>query len=191
MFQVRFHGRGGQGVVTAAEVLSVAAFLDGLEAQAFPSFGAERTGSPVAAFCRVSDAPIRDRQPVTTPDAIVVQDATLLKCDSTLLAGLSPAGYVLLNAPAVACPNAFSRLPSGHFVALPASEFARRHVGRPLPNAPLLGALAALTGIVTLDALREALRWRFPGPAGVRNADAAGEAFHAARRGESLTAAVS
>src|SRR5215472_5215010 len=78
VFEVRFHGRGGQGVVTAAELLSVAAFYDGAHAQAFPSFGSERTGAPVVAFCRIDERPIRSREPVLTPDAIVIQDATLL-----------------------------------------------------------------------------------------------------------------
>ena len=76
VFQVRFHGRGGQGVVTAAELLSVAAFLDGRHSQAFPSFGSERTGAPVMAFCRIGDAPIRTREPVVRPDALVIQDPT-------------------------------------------------------------------------------------------------------------------
>src|SRR3954451_21013963 len=78
MFQVRFHGRGGQGVVTAAELLSVAAFDDGRHAQAFPVFGSERTRAPVMAFCRIDDRPIRTREPVMDPDALVIQDPTLL-----------------------------------------------------------------------------------------------------------------
>ena len=78
MFQVRIHGRGGQGAVTAAEMLSVAAFDEGRHAQAFPSFGSERTGRPVVAFCRIDDQPIRSHDPVTAPDAVIVQDPTLL-----------------------------------------------------------------------------------------------------------------
>ena len=78
MFQVRIHGRGGQGVVTAAELLSVAAFLEGREAQAFPTFGSERTGAPVVAFCRIDDTVIRVREPISEPDAVIVQDPTLL-----------------------------------------------------------------------------------------------------------------
>ncbi len=75
MFQVRIHGRGGQGVVTAAELLSLAAFAEGRHAQAFPSFGSERTGAPVVAFCRIDDHEIRTREPVSEPDALIVQDA--------------------------------------------------------------------------------------------------------------------
>src|SRR5262245_26409106 len=96
MFQVRIHGRGGQGVVTAAELLSVAAFAEGLHAQAFPSFGSERTGAPVAAFCRIDDGPIRTREPVVTPDCVVIQDPSL--CHHVdVLSGLRPGGYVLIN----------------------------------------------------------------------------------------------
>ena len=78
MFQVRIHGRGGQGVVTAAELLSIAAFREGRHAQAFPSFGSERTGAPVMAFCRIDDRQIRLREPVLEPDALIIQDPTLL-----------------------------------------------------------------------------------------------------------------
>src|SRR5277367_706643 len=78
MFQVRFHGRGGQGAVTAAEILSVAAFIEGKHAQALPSFGPERSGAPVTAFCRIDLRPIRTHEPIAEPDAVVVQDATLL-----------------------------------------------------------------------------------------------------------------
>jgi pyruvate ferredoxin oxidoreductase gamma subunit len=78
MFQVRFHGRGGQGVVTAAELLASAAFSEGRHAQAFPSFGSERMGAPVMSFCRIDDQPIRTHEPVAEPDALIIQDPTLL-----------------------------------------------------------------------------------------------------------------
>ena len=96
MFQVRFHGRGGQGVVTAAELLASAAFREDRYAQAFPSFGSERMGAPVMSFCRIDDRPIRTREPVTAPDALLIQDPTLLH-HSGLLDGLRPDGYVLVN----------------------------------------------------------------------------------------------
>src|SRR5690349_24136403 len=96
MFSVRIHGRGGQGVVTAAELLSAAAFLDGAHAQAFPTFGSERTGAPVVAFCRIDDRPIRVREPVARPDALIIQDATLLH-QVDVFSGLGPDGYVLIN----------------------------------------------------------------------------------------------
>src|SRR5512142_1542982 len=96
MFQVRFHGRGGQGVVTAAELLSIAAFGEGHHAQAFPSFGSERTGAPVVAFCRIDDKIIRLREPIMEPDALIIQDPTLLH-QVELFSGLKPDGYVLIN----------------------------------------------------------------------------------------------
>jgi pyruvate ferredoxin oxidoreductase gamma subunit len=97
MFAVRFHGRGGQGVVTAAELLAAAAFREDRHAQAFPSFGSERMGAPVLSFCRIDDKPIRTREPVTEPDAVLVQDPTLLH-QGDVFAGLAPDGYVLINA---------------------------------------------------------------------------------------------
>src|SRR5664280_1451726 len=96
MFQVRIHGRGGQGVVTAAELLSVAAFQAGRHAQAFPSFGSERTGAPVVSFCRIADTPIRSHEPIATPDALIIQDVSLLG-QVDVLGGLRPDGYLLLN----------------------------------------------------------------------------------------------
>src|SRR5450755_2310546 len=96
MFQVRFHGRGGQGVVTAAELLSVAAFLEQRHAQAFPSFGSERMGAPVVSFCRIDDKEIRLREPILEPDGLIVQDPTLFKAID-VLHGLRPEGYLLVN----------------------------------------------------------------------------------------------
>ena len=96
MFQVRIHGRGGQGVVTGAEMLSVAAFFEGRHAQAFPSFGSERTGAPVVAFCRIADKEIRLREPILEPDCLIVQDPTLFKVID-VFAGLRGDGYLLVN----------------------------------------------------------------------------------------------
>ncbi len=109
MFQVRIHGRGGQGVVTAAEMLSIAAFEEGKHAQAFPTFGSERTGAPVISFCRIDDSPIRVREPISEPDALIVQDPTLLH-QVDLFAGLGDDGYVLLNS-----SRSFDELGLGEF----------------------------------------------------------------------------
>jgi len=180
MFQVRFHGRGGQGVVTAAELLASAAFLQDRYAQAFPSFGSERMGAPVMSFCRIDDKPIRTREPVTEPDALVIQDPTLLH-QADLFAGLTPRGYVLVNA-----TRGFTQLglddlaathDSGRLLAVPASSLAMARLGRPLPGAPLLGALAALTGVVSLDALLAAITDRFAGQVAAGNSAAAVAAF--------------
>ena len=179
MFQVRIHGRGGQGVVTGAEMLSVAAFLGGKHAQAFPSFGSERTGAPVVAFCRIDEQPIRLREPVMAPDALIVQDPTLLH-QVDLFAGVGPDGYLLVNT-----SRSFEALGIGEFVkgfrperllTVPATELALRHVGRPVPNAALLGAFAALGGPITLDAVVAAIRSRFSGTVARGNVAAASEA---------------
>ena len=181
IFKVRIHGRGGQGVVTAAELLSAAAFIDGSHAQAFPSFGSERTGAPVVSFCRIADGPIRSHEPISRPDAVVIQDPTLLH-QVDVFAGLEPDGVVLINSARSIAELGLSelveRLPDVRAATIPASELAREHLGRPLPGAPLLGALAAVTGIVSGDALAAAIRERFPGGLGDANAAAA----QAARR---------
>src|SRR6476469_4943012 len=96
VFEVRIHGRGGQGVVTAAELLSIAAFDEGRHAQAFPSFGSERTGAPVVAFCRIADREIRTREPIAEPDALIVQDPTLLH-QVDVFGGVGADAYILIN----------------------------------------------------------------------------------------------
>jgi pyruvate ferredoxin oxidoreductase gamma subunit len=180
LFAVRIHGRGGQGAVTAAELLSVAAFDEGRHAQAFPTFGSERTGAPVVSFCRIDERPIRLREPITDPDALIVQDPTLLH-QVDLFAGLKPEGFLVVNTSAtfeqLGLGELVARLTPAHVVTVPATEIAREHLGRPLPNAALLGALAALTGQVSLPAVCAAIRDRFPGDVGEGNARAA-EAAH-------------
>ena len=165
MFQLRIHGRGGQGVVTAAELLATAAFAEGRHAQAFPSFGSERTGAPVVSFCRIDDKPIRSHEPIAQPDALIVQDPTLLH-QVNLFEGLHPDGYMLINT-----QRDFADLGLADFVAqfraermltVPASELAREHVGRPIPNAALLGGFASLSGLVSIDSVAAAIEERFP-----------------------------
>ncbi len=178
MFEVRIHGRGGQGVVTAAELLSEAAFADGFHAQAFPSFGSERTGAPVVAFCRISQTPIRVREPVVAPDALIVQDSTLIH-QVDLFAGLSPEGYVVVNSSRSIDELGLGDLCEGRarrVITVPATDLAKEHIGRALPNAVLLGALAALSGLVHLPSLGEALHRRFPTQVADRNIAAAAAA---------------
>ena len=171
MFEVRIHGRGGQGVVTAAELLSVAAFIEGQHAQAFPSFGSERTGAPVVAFCRIDRKPIRLREPIAEPDALIVQDPTLLH-QVAVFEGLKPAGNVLINSSQTAEELGLGEL-DGRVTTVPATELARTHVGRPLPNAALLGAFAQLSGVVSVASVAQAILERFPGRVGERNVAAA------------------
>ena len=180
MFQVRIHGRGGQGVVTAAELLSVAAFLEGRHAQAFPSFGSERTGAPVVAFCRIDDAEIRLREPILAPDVLIVQDPTLLH-QVDVFQGLLPDGYVLINSRRdfheLGLADISQRFRHERLMTVPATEIALKHLGRPLPNAVLLGGFAALSGLVTLDAVAHAIDRKFSGKVAAGNIAAATEAF--------------
>ncbi len=180
MFQVRIHGRGGQGVVTAAELLSVAAFDEGLHAQAFPSFGSERTGAPVVSFCRLAEVPIRVREPVSEPDALIVQDPTLLQ-QVDVFGGLGAGGYALINSSREIAGLGLGEFALGfrpeRLLTVPATEIARSELGRPLPNAALLGGFAALTGRLRLDSVTKAIRERFPGRVGAANAAAAEAAF--------------
>ena len=187
MFQVRIHGRGGQGVVTGAEMLSVAAFLCGRHAQAFPSFGSERTGAPVVAFCRMDDREIRLREPIMEPDALIIQDPTLLH-QVDLFTGLPREGFILLNS-----TRSFDELGLGDFIrdfrrerllTVGATELAMKHVGRPVPNVPLLGAFAALGGMVTLEAVRAAIEQMFHGAVAQGNIAAANEAYETAMEQE-------
>lgn len=191
MFQVRFHGRGGQGVVTAAELLSIAAFKEGKHAQAFPSFGSERMGAPVVSYCRIDDKEIRSREPVEYPDALVIQDPTLIH-SVDLFSGLEQSGYVLINSrrsfDELGIADYAAGFPENHFRDVGASEIARRHIGRPLPNAALLGSLAAMCGEVSLKAVEEAIAEKFPGQVGAANAAAAREAYEIAALSEKADA---
>ena len=171
--------------MTAAELLSVAAFLEGKHAQAFPSFGSERMGAPVMAFCRIDTKPIRLREPVMQPDALIIQDPTLLH-QVEVFDGLTAAGFMLLNSARsfeeLGLAGFVGKFPAGHCRTVPASELALRHAGRPLPNAALLGGFAGITGILKIESVIAAIREKFPPRIGDSNAAAAQEAYESVRR---------
>jgi pyruvate ferredoxin oxidoreductase alpha subunit len=180
MLEIRIHGRGGQGVVTAAELLSAAVFAEGKYAQAFPSFGSERTGAPVVSYCRIDDEPIRVREPVMHPHVLIIQDPTLLH-QVSVFDGAGDDALLLINsghpAAELGIEDFTSRLRPSAVVTVPASELAQQHAGRPVPNAPLLGAFAALTGAVSLESVVTAITDRFTGALGEGNATAARAAY--------------
>lgn len=192
--QLRLHGRGGQGTVTAAELLAVAAFEDGLYAQAFPSFGSERMGAPVEAYCRVGSKPIRTREPVARPDVVIVQDPTLLG-QVNLFGGLTSSGFVIVNASRpvqeLDLDGLMGLIPLTSIVSVPATRIALEHVGRPTPNSALLGALSALTGLISPAGIIHALEHRFAPAIADANSRAVREAYDVvvAERGEVISAA--
>ncbi|WP_062303843.1 2-oxoacid:acceptor oxidoreductase family protein [Demequina subtropica] len=179
MRQIRIHGRGGQGVVTAAEMLARAGFLAGHEVQAIPSFGSERTGAPVVSYCRFDDAPLRTREPVLVPDVVLVQDPTLLATGG-VFAGLAAGGLVIVDTTTSAVEvraAAGAQEVDATVVTVPATPITLRHLGRPKPAAAMLAAYAASASDVTLEAVKQVFRERFPGAVGEANAAAADEAF--------------
>jgi pyruvate ferredoxin oxidoreductase gamma subunit len=166
MIEIRIHGRGGQGNVAAAELLSIAAFKDGKFAQAFPSFGAERIGAPVQAFVRIDDKKIRTREEVRTPDYLIVQDSYLIGA-VPVLDGIKPDGLILVNSDEA--PEDLNIKTTARVETIPATEIALEIIGRPIPNAIMIGAFCSITGLVSIGAVQEAIMEKFPGRVGENN----------------------
>lgn len=172
--EIRIHGRGGQGNVTASEFLAEAAFADGLFAQAFPMFGSERHGAPVTAYVRISDAPIRLRSQVYEPDFVIVQDPSLF-AGNDLLQGLKKGGLIVINSEQPAAE--FGVREGYRVVTVPATELALEIVGKPIINTIMVGAFAAASGQIHLEALEKSIRERYPGELGEMEIVAMGKAF--------------
>ena len=170
MFQVRIHGRGGQGVVTAAEMLSIAAFIEGKYAQAFPSFGSERMGAPVVSFCRISNKEIRLREPINEPNAVIIQDKTVIE-PANAFHGIVNGGYALVNSQSELDSSIDAK--NINLKCVGASEIALKHIGKPLPNAILLGSFSALTKIIKIESVIEAIKTKFSGSIAEKNVEAA------------------
>jgi len=184
MFEIRIHGRGGQGVVTAAEMLSVAAFEEGKHSQAVPSFGSERMGAPVVAYVRIDDEPIDLYEPVMSPDLLIIQDPTLFHAVD-VFSGLAGDGWVLINTSReiedLHIEEAVQSLPRHHVATVAATELAMRHLGRPTPNTVLLGALTALTDVIHFTSVVKAINVKFSGEVAQRNVAAAQAAYDQAQ----------
>jgi pyruvate ferredoxin oxidoreductase gamma subunit len=172
--EIRIHGRGGQGSVTASEFLAEAAFADGLYAQAFPMFGSERHGAPVTAYTRISDKPIRLRSQIYQPDYLIIQDASLFS-GNDLLEGLKDGGLVVINS---ARGGGEFRIPDRFkVVAIPATDLALDIVGKPIINTIMVGAFAAASDEIHMEALAKSVRERYPGELGEKEIVAMREAF--------------
>ncbi len=174
MKEIRIHGRGGQGSVTAAELLAVAAFEDGKYSQAFPFFGVERRGAPVTAFTRLSDKKIRLRSQIYEPDYVIVQDATLVSAVD-VTAGLKRDGIVIVNSEKSAEDVGLN---AGIDVrTIDATGIALEIIGRPIVNTTLLGAFAGATGEISIESIKQSVLARFPGKIGEVNVQAAEKAY--------------
>jgi pyruvate ferredoxin oxidoreductase gamma subunit len=183
MFEVRVHGRGGQGVRTAVHLLSLAACLDGYHAGAIPGDAvAARRGTPVAAGCRIDESPIHGREPVETPNAIVIQDPTLLR-HFDMFAGLREDGYVLIDSSRSPSELGLDEMTAhrgrAHVQSIAATKIAREAAGGARANVALLGGLIAMTGIVPLAALKEAISDRMPVDVAAGNTRAAAAGYDA------------
>ena len=181
MFEIRFHGRGGQGTVLAAKILADAILRQGeRQCLAIPEFGVERRGAPVTAYARVSDGPILARTRIYEPDALVVLDPTLFAGD--ILTGLKPRGTVLVNAEPGDLERLAARFPGRWFAGVPALRIARElglgPAATPVVNTAMCGAATALFDLCGLPALLECVREAVPGKA-EENAEAARRAWHA------------
>jgi len=174
MKEIRIHGRGGQGSVTAAEMISIAAFEDGKFSQAFPAFGVERRGAPVQAFTRISDRPIRLRSQIYTPDYVIVQDATLLETVD-VASGIKDDGIIIVNT--TEKPESLNLDTKARIMTVDATKVAMDIIGFPIVNTVLLGAFAGATGEIDVESIKKAVKGRFSGKVAEKNAQAIQKAY--------------
>jgi pyruvate ferredoxin oxidoreductase gamma subunit len=175
MREIRFHGRGGQGVVTSAEILAMAAFKDGKYSQAFPFFGTERRGAPVVAFTRIDDKFIRTREQIYNPDYVVVLDPTLMGVID-VTEGLKDNGMIIINT------NKNVDLKTKAKVRIvDATEIALRIIGKPFVNTPMIGALVGAIEIVNINSVVEAIKEKFPEKIAENNIKAVKETYEKIR----------
>jgi 2-oxoacid:acceptor oxidoreductase gamma subunit (pyruvate/2-ketoisovalerate family) len=178
LIEIRWHGRGGQGGVTAAELLAKAAYYDGYKGvQAFPYFGAERRGAPVRAFTRISDEEVNVRSQIYTPDIVTVLDSTIIDVID-VAEGLKEGGKIIVNSPKSASEI---DIPKGHIYTYDGTGIALKHgllvAGLPVVNTTMLGAFSKATGLVKLETVQKVIMENWSGKVGERNAVGAKEAY--------------
>lgn len=180
MIEIRFHGRGGQGTVVASKIMANSVFLDGRYSQSFPAFGVERRGAPVTAFLRVDDKPIRIRTEIYEPDHLVVLDPLLVN-QVKVEQGLKKDGIIIINTTRDVLEYG-DKFKGFRVATVPASRIAFKHglgsVQSPIVNTAILGAVARILGIVTMDSLLKAIRSDVPSRS-EENANAATDAYEA------------
>jgi len=170
MIEVRFHGRGGQGAVTAARLLAQAAFYEGNYSQAFPFFGAERRGAPVLAFTRIDDKPVRVRTQIYEPNYVVVLDHSLLAAVN-VASGIKKGGTIIINT------KEDVRFPDTKVAIVDATGVAIETLGVPITNTSMLGAFAKATSVVQLDSVTRAVKEYFPAKLADKNVNAVKAAY--------------
>ncbi|MEK7203373.1 MAG: 2-oxoacid:acceptor oxidoreductase family protein [Patescibacteria group bacterium] len=161
MIQIRIHGRGGQGVVTAAELIAIATFKSNKQSQAFPSFGVERAGAPVESYVRIDSQAIKTHEQIYRPDILIVQDPSLLNNDN-LTRGLGPKTKIIINTTKDKSTLKL-KLPQANIYTIDATKIALDILGKNIVNTVILGAVAKFTGLIDLDSLKEAIREKFFG----------------------------
>lgn len=177
MIEIRIHGRGGQGVVTAAELLALAAFYNKKYSQAFPFFGVERSGAPIEAYCRISDRPIRSRSQIYRPDILIVEDESLVDVVD-VFKGMTACQIIINSA-----KNQFEWRKKFNrqgitIYPIDATQIALKYLGKPIVNTAIIGAFAAATKILQLDLLKNALREKFSADLADKNFQAITEAYN-------------
>jgi pyruvate ferredoxin oxidoreductase gamma subunit len=177
MIEIRFHGRAGQGMVTAADLVAVSAGFEKKFSQAFPFFGSEKRGPPVTSYCRISSKAITIHEQVRQPHIVIVADATVIGAVD-VAAGLRENGLIIVNARDNAGKLAL-RTPAGAKVqTIDGNEIALKHFGKLITNTVMLGALAKATDVVTLESIKKALGERFPQKVAEENNSVVQECFN-------------
>jgi pyruvate ferredoxin oxidoreductase gamma subunit len=170
MLEIRIHGRGGQGAVTAASLLAMAAGHDGKYSQGFPAFGVERRGAPVRAFARISDSPITIRSQIYGPDYVIIMDPTLCELPE-ITEGIKPGTVIVMN----------SKVGYGKFrnktYHYDATTLALEVLGRDIVNTAILGVFAKATGLVSLKGILEAIDRNFPDKLAEKNRELVSKAY--------------
>lgn len=176
MVEIRMHGRGGQGAAVAVQILAAAAFEEGYYGRASIAVGGgERRGAPVFAFCKIDREKIREQTKIQNPDYLIVQDITLLDVVN-VFDGLKPGGTAIINTEKK--PEEIKVPVKGvKVITVPASRIAKEIIGLPITNTTMLGAFAAISGLVSVDAIKKVIKQRFPGPRGDKNAEAAQKTY--------------
>jgi len=177
LIEIRWHGRGGQGIVSVSRLLAEAALLDKKYVQSFPEFGPERSGAPVRGFTRISDAPISIHSQIYSPNIVVVVDPTLL-VTNTVASGLAKNGAIVANSER--SPDELKKILSVHdsrVCTVNARRIALDVLGRPIYNTAMLGALIKVAPLTSFDSIAKVVRARFPGTLGEKNVDAMKRAY--------------